>query len=117
MKILDKNAVVVEAQSTVLNHSTVEELIELSYLRRSLDALNTDEELHPSIKIGLGCIEVKMWTLHAGEFTIVITAEETVIKRGNLELAINKEYRQKVLNIIKKKQANNEFINVELLPL
>lgn len=117
MKILDKNAVVVEAQSTVLNHSTVEELVELSYLRRSLDALKTDEDFHLSIKIGLGCSEIKMWTLHTGEFTIVITAEETVIKRQNLELAINKEYRQKVLDIIKKKQANNEFINVELLPL
>lgn len=116
MKILDKNAVVVEAKTTVLNHSTAEELVELSYLRRSLDALETDEEFNPSIKIGLGCIEVTMWTLHTGEFTIVLTAEVAVIKRGNLELAINKEYRQKVLEIIKKKQANKEFISVELLP-
>lgn len=117
MNILDKNAVIKEAKSTVLNHSTVEEIEELSYLRRSLDALESNEDFHPSIKIGLGRIEVTMWTLKTGEFTIVVTAEEAGIRRGNLDLAINKEYRKKVLEIINKKQANNEYIGVELLPL
>lgn len=121
MKILDKNAVVVEAKTTVLNHSTEEEIIELLNLRRALNVLvdlqDTEDTFHPNIKIGLGRIEVDIWTAQTGEFTVVVTADEAVIKKGNLELAIEKEYRQTVLNIIKKKQAKNEYISVELLPL
>lgn len=121
MEILDKNAVVEDAKSTVLNYSTVEEIIELSVLRRALcvlkDLQGTEDTIHPNIKIGLGRIEVTIWTVQTGDFTVVVTADETVIKRGNLELAIEKEYRQIVLDIIKKKQAKNEYISVELLPL
>lgn len=121
MKILDKNAVVLEAKTTVLNHSTVEEIIELSYLRRALnvlaDLLDTEETLSFNIKIGLERIEATIWTVQTGEFTIVVTADEAGIKKGNLELAIDKEYRQIVLDIIKKKQANKKYISVELLPL
>lgn len=122
MKILDKNnTVVTEAKTTVLNHSTEEEIIELLNLRRALnvlvDLLDTEDTFHPNIKIGLGRIEVAIWTAQTGEFTVVVTADEAGIKKGNLELAIEKEYRQTVLDIIKKKQAKNEYINVELLPL
>ena len=117
MKILDKNAVVEEAKTTVLYNSTVEEILELLELRRCLDMLNSEIDFHPNIKTGLGRIEVTLWTAQTGNFTIVITAEEAGIKKGNLEFAINKEYRQIVLDIIKQKQAKNEYISIELLPL